>query len=179
MYKKILNIILIILVFIYIIFEELVWEKLAKPILSFITNLSLFKNFIPKILSLNSYFILIFFLSIFIIVELIGIYAGVLFVSGHIISAVLIYILKIPVAAFIFWFFNITKERLIEFRWFNFVYIKLILFIEKIKNSSTYIFIKEKSFDLKKAIKENIFSNRSRLKKKIINLYKLLRNKKS
>ena len=30
MYKKILNIFLIVLVFIYIIFEELVWEKLAK-----------------------------------------------------------------------------------------------------------------------------------------------------
>ena len=44
MYKKILNIFLIVLVFIYIIFEELVWEKLAKPILSFITNLSLFKE---------------------------------------------------------------------------------------------------------------------------------------
>ncbi|MBU0923918.1 hypothetical protein KKG81_03455 [bacterium] len=179
MYKKILNIFLIVLVFIYIIFEELIWEKLARPILNFITNLSLFKNLIPKILSLNSYFILIFFLSIFIVVELIGVYAGVLFVSGHIISAVSIYILKIPVAAFIFWFFNITKGRLLEFKWFNFVYNKLILMIEKIKNSSSYMFIKEKSIDLKKAIKENIFSTRSRLKKKIINIYKLLRNKKS
>jgi len=179
MYKKILNIFLIVLVFIYIIFEELIWEKLARPILNFITNLSLFKNLIPKILSLNSYFILIFFLSIFIVVELIGVYAGVLFVSGHIISAVSIYILKIPVAAFIFWFFNITKGRLLEFKWFNFVYNKLILMIEKIKNSSSYMFIKEKFIDLKKVIKENIFSTRSRLKKKIINIYKLLRNKKS
>ena len=61
MYKKILNIILIILVFIYIIFEELVWEKFAKPLINLISKLQLFTNFIPKILALNSYLILIFF----------------------------------------------------------------------------------------------------------------------
>jgi hypothetical protein len=164
MYKKILNIFLIVLVFIYIIFEELVWEKLAKPILNFISNLSLLKDFTPKILALNSYFILIFFISIFVIVELIGVYAGILFISGHIFSAVFIYILKIPVAAFIFWFFNITKERLLEFKWFNFIYNKLIIMIEKIKNSSSYILIKE-----------NIFSTRSKLKKKIMSIYRLLK----
>ena len=107
MYKKILNIFLIVLVFIYIIFEELIWEKFAKPIITLISSLQLIQNLIPKILALNSYFILIFFVSIFVIVELIGIYAGILFISGHIFSAVFIYVLKIPVAAFIFWFFNI------------------------------------------------------------------------
>lgn len=169
MYKKILNIVLLFLVFIYIIFEELVWEKLAKPILNFISNLSLFKDFTPKILSLNSYFILIFFISIFVIVELIGLYAGILFISGHIFSAVFIYILKVPIAAFIFWFFNITKEKLLEFKWFNFLYNKLILMIEKIKNSSSY-----------RLIKENVFSTKSRLKKKMSFIYKLLKkNKKS
>ena len=95
------------LVFVYIIFEELIWDKFAKPIISYISNFSLFKNLTPKILALNSYFILIFFISIFVIVELIGVYAGILFISGHIFSAVFIYILKIPVAAFIFRFANI------------------------------------------------------------------------
>ena len=109
MYKKILNIILIVLVFIYIIFEELVWEKFAKPLIKLISSLQIFTKLIPKILSLNSYVILIFFLSTFIIVELIGIYAGILFVSGHISSAVVIYILKVPVAAFIFWFYYAFK----------------------------------------------------------------------
>lgn len=177
MYKKILNIFLIVLVFIYIIFEELVWEKLAKPILNFISNLSLLKDFTPKILALNSYFILIFFLSIFIVVELIGVYAGVLFVSGHVISAVFIYILKIPLAAFIFWFFNITKPKLLEFKWFTYVYNKLILMIEKIKNSETYIMIKEKASNLKNSIKEKIFSTRSKFKKKTAHIYKLLKQK--
>lgn len=82
MYKKILNIFLIVLVFIYIIFEELIWEKFAKQIITLISNLQLFQKLVPKILALNSYFILIFFVSIFVIVELIGIYAGIFIYFG-------------------------------------------------------------------------------------------------
>ena len=177
MYKKILNIFLIVLVFIYIIFEELIWEKFAKPIITLISNLQLFQKLVPKILSLNSYFILIFFVSIFVIVELIGIYAGILFISGHIFSAVFIYVLKIPVAAFIFWFFNIAKSKLLEFKWFDFIYNYIILVISKIKNSSIYIMIKEKTYTLKKSLKEKIFSTRTGLKLKIIAIYKFLKQK--
>ena len=177
MYKKILNIILIALVFVYIIFEELVWEKFAKPIILLITKLQLFTKLIPKILDLNSYLILIFFVSTFIIVELLGIYAGLLFVSGNVTSAVVIYILKVPVAAFIFWFFSITKSKLLEFKWFEITYNYLILIISKIKNSSIYIMIKEKSYELKKSIKEKFFSTRSKFKKKTIYIYNLLKQK--
>ena len=177
MYKKILNIFLIVLVFIYIIFEELIWEKFAKPIITLISSLQLFQNLISKILALNSYFILLFFVSIFVIVELIGIYAGILFISGHVISAIFIYVLKIPIAAFIFWFFNIVKPKLLEFRWFEFIYNYIILIISKIKNSSIYIMIKEKAYMLKKSLKEKIFSTRSVLKSKLISIYKLLKQK--
>jgi hypothetical protein len=177
MYKKISNFFLILLVFIYIIFEELIWEKFAKPIISFISKLELFKKFIPKIMALNSYLILIFFITIFVLVELVGVYAGVLFVSGHIFMAVFIYMLKIPLAAFIFWFFDIVKSKLLEFKWFTIVYNYLISMIYKIKHSLVYIMIKEKSLYFKKLIKENIFSTRNRLKQKVVNIYKLLKQK--
>ena len=177
MYHKILNIILIILVFIYIIFEELVWEKFAKPIILLISKFQLFTNFAPKILALNSYVILIFFVSTFVIVEVIGIYAGLLFVSGHMTSAILIYVLKVPVAAFIFWFFSIVKYKLLEFKWFEITYTYLMSIISKIKNSSIYIMIKEKSYELKKSIKNKFFSTRSKFKKKAIYIYKLLKQK--
>lgn len=77
MYKRIINLFLILLVFIYLIFEELIWEKFAKPIINLISSLHIFTKYIPKIQALNSYFVLIFFLTIFVIVELIGVYAGV------------------------------------------------------------------------------------------------------
>ena len=177
MYHKILNITLIILVFIYIIFEELVWEKFAKPIILLISKFQLFTNFAPKILALNSYVILIFFVSTFVIVEVIGIYAGLLFVSGHMTSAILIYVLKVPVAAFIFWFFSIAKYKLLEFKWFEITYTYLMSIISKIKNSSIYIMIKEKSYELKKSIKNKFFSTRSKFKKKAIYIYRLLKQK--
>lgn len=177
MYKKILNIFLIVLVFIYIIFEELIWEKFAKPIITLISSLNLFTKLIPKILALNSYFILIFFISIFVVVEFIGVYAGVLFLSGHIFTATFIYILKIPVAAFIFWFFNIVKPKLLEFRWFELIYNSLVSSIYKIKHSSIYIMIKDKSLIIKQSIKENFFSTKNRFKQKLITIYKFLKQK--
>jgi hypothetical protein len=73
MYKRIINFLLIFLVFVYIIFEELIWDKFAKPIISYISNFSLFKNLTPKILALNSYIILIIFIIPFFLVELLGV----------------------------------------------------------------------------------------------------------
>lgn len=100
-----------------------------------------------------------------------------LFVSGHIFSAIFIYVLKIPVAAFIFWFFSIVKPKLLEFKWFEFIYNYLISIIYRIKHSSIYIMIKDKSFNIKKSLKENFFSAKRGLKYKIVHIYKLLKLK--
>lgn len=177
MYKKILNFCLIFLVFIYIIFEELIWEKFAKPIILFISELQIFKNLTPKILSLNPYLILLIFIIPFILVELLGVYAGIIFISGHVIFGIFLYLLKIPIAALIFWFFNVTKEKLLEFTWFSFIYEKLIFLINKIKMSKAYLLIKEKTMILKKELKEEIFISKNRLKEKIVRIYRLLKNK--
>ena len=168
MYKKILNIFLTILVFTYIIFEELIWDRLAKPIFSYISNLELFKDLEPKILALNSYLILFIFLIPFIIVELLGIYAGILFVSGNIVLGIVLYISKIPIAVVIFWFFNVAKDRLLQFKWLNFIYKNLILVIEKIKNSEIYLMIQDKTLIIKNEIKKRFFISKIGLKEKKI-----------
>jgi hypothetical protein len=177
MLKKSINFFLTLLVLVYILFEELVWEKLAKPIINLFLKLELFKNLVPKIQSLNTYVILIFFVFSFIFVELLGIYAGVIFVLGHIYLGVFLYLLKILIAAFIFWFFALTKEKLLQFKWFAFIYEKLELLIGKIKSSSIYIKIKEKIAILKQEIKNRFFISKSRIKEKISKIYKLLKNK--
>ncbi|MDK2082536.1 hypothetical protein PT502_01860 [Aliarcobacter butzleri] len=177
MYKRIINFLLIFLVFVYIIFEELIWDKFAKPIISYISNFFFFKNLTPKILALNSYIILFIFIIPFFLVELLGVYAGIVFISGHIILGTFLYLLKIPIAALIFWYFNTTKERLLEFVWFKYIYKKLVLFINKIKSSKAYLLIKEKASIIKKEIKENLFISKSRLKEKIVRIYKLLKSK--
>ena len=182
MYKKILNIFLTIFVFSYIIFEELIWERLAKPIFSYISTLELFRDLEPKILALNSYIILFIFLIPFVIVELLGIYAGILFISGNILFGIVLYLSKIPIAVVIFWFFNIAKDKLLEFRWLNFIYKNLILMIDKIKNSKIYLMIQYKTSMIKDVIKKRFFISKIGLKDKIIEIYKLLKyklNKKS
>ena len=177
MIKKIINIFLTFLVFIYIIFEELIWDRLAKPIFSYISDLELFRNLEPKILSLNSYLILFIFLIPFIIVELLGVYAGILFVSGKILFGILLYLSKIPIAVVIFWFFNITKDRLLQFRWLNFIYKNLILIIDKIKNSKIYLMIQDKTSMIKDEIKKRFFISKIGLDEKIVEIYKLLKDK--
>ena len=177
MYKKILNIFLTIFVFSYIIFEELIWDRLAKPIFSYISNLELFRDLEPKILALNSYLILFIFLIPFIIVELLGIYAGILFVSGNIVLGIVLYISKIPIAVVIFWFFNVAKDRLLQFRWLNFIYKNLILVIEKIKNSEIYLMIQDKTLIIKNEIKKRFFISKIGLNEKIVEIYKLLKDK--
>ena len=177
MIKKIINIFLTFLVFIYIIFEELIWDRLAKPIFSYISDLELFRNLEPKILSLNSYLILFIFLIPFIVVEFLGVYAGILFVSGKILFGILLYLSKIPIAVVIFWFFNITKDRLLQFRWLNFIYKNLILIIDKIKNSKIYLMIQDKTSMIKDEIKKRFFISKIGFKENIIEIYKLLKDK--
>jgi len=177
MYKRILNVCLTILVFSYIIFEELIWERLAKPIFSYISTLELFRDLEPKILALNSYLILFIFLIPFIIVELLGIYAGILFVSGNILLGIVLYISKIPIAVVIFWFFNIAKDRLLQFRWLNFIYKNLIIVIDKIKHSRIYVMIQNKTLIIKNEIKKRFFISKIGLNEKIIEIYKLLKDK--
>ena len=177
MYQKIVNIFLTILVFIYIIFEELIWDRLAKPIFSYISNLELFRDLEPKILTLNSYLILFIFLIPFIIVELLGIYAGILFVSGNILLGIVLYLSKIPVAVVIFWFFNITKDILLQFRWLNFIYKNLILIIDKIKHSKIYLMIQNKTSMIKDEIKKIFFTSKTDFKQEIVEIYKFLKDK--
>ncbi len=177
MYQKIVNIFLTILVFIYIIFEELIWDRLAKPIFSYISNLELFRDLEPKILTLNSYLILFIFLIPFIIVELLGIYAGILFVSGNILLGIVLYLSKIPVAVVIFWFFNITKDVLLQFRWLNFIYKNLVLIIDKIKHSKIYLMIQNKTSLIKYEIKKIFFTSKTDFKQEIVEIYKFLKDK--
>ena len=177
MFSKIVNIFLTFLVFVYIIFEELIWDRLSKPIFSYISNLELFRDLEPKIMALNSYLILFIFLIPFIIVELLGIYAGILFISGNILLGLLVYVLKIPIAVVIFWFFNITKDVLLQFRWLNFIYKNLILIIEKIKHCRIYVMIQDKTSIVKDEIKKIFFTSKIDFKEKVIEIYKLLKDK--
>lgn len=177
MFNKIINIFLSILVFIYIIFEELIWEKTAKPIINQILKFEILKNLEQKILEINHYILLIIFLSFFVIVELIGIYAAILFATGKIITSIIVYSSKIPVAVFTFWFFKITKEKLFEFVWFKYLYNLLMNIIDKLKESAIYVNVKNKIHEFKKLIKSNFSKTKGEITQRIYDIYENLKNK--
>lgn len=179
MFKKIVDFFLIVFVLIYILFEELVWENIAKPSIKFITRIvskfNFFEKFVIKIKELNSYTILVLFLVLFILVELLGIYSFMVFFQGKIFLAIFIYFLKLPLAAFILWFFTLTKDRLLEFKLFRFFYESMIFVISKIKEFRIYLLVKDKIYEIKKFINLKFKNSKSIIKAKILKIYQKLK----
>ena len=165
-FKKTILFLQVILVITFIIFEELIWESIAIPIYRYLQSLRILNKleiFIRD--SLNRYILLLLFLAIFIAVEAAGILAGVLIVGGYPLIGVGIYITKIPIAAFTFWLFKVSRDKLMSFGWFALSYEKLLKFIDWIKSLDAYkstveIWHKVKKYI--KSIKERVLSDDER-----------------
>jgi hypothetical protein len=152
-YRKTVNFLLITLILIYLIFEELIWERIAEPIYGFIRKLKILQTLEHSILRLNRYAVLILFLILFAAVELLGLVAIGLFAEGQVVIASVLYIGKIPITAFTFWLFQIAKDKLLTFAWFTFCYEGLMSVIMKIKTSAIYLNVKAKIVSVKTAFK--------------------------
>ncbi len=173
---KLFHLILSIIILGYIVFEELVWERFAQPIIRFISQLKLLDKLGQFLLTINSHFVLVLFLIIFIIVELLGIYAASHFLRGQVISGLLIYTVKIPVSGFTYWLFNTTKHKLMKFGWFKRLYEFVISIIDMITHSATYLEIKAKTALIKAYLSEKIRSNKNDiLSRKVKTIYQWLR----
>jgi len=127
-----------ILVFLFILFEEIVWEGIAKPIYKKIESLHVIQKLEVKIKETNRYLLLAVFSVLLLTVEAAGVLAGIFFVQGHILFGLLLYITKIPIAAFVFWLFKASKEKLLSFAWFNWSYEKLMAGLDWLKERESY-----------------------------------------
>ncbi|MGR8979052.1 MAG: hypothetical protein ACU84H_03025 [Gammaproteobacteria bacterium] len=135
---KIADIVLGILVTIYIVLEELVWESIAEPVYAFIHGLKILQKAEEIIDELDRHVLMVFFLALFIQVELLGIFALKLIGTGKVIAGTALYAGKIPVAALTFWLFRVSKKKLMTFGWFKQVYGLVIAVVEKIKSSAIH-----------------------------------------
>jgi hypothetical protein len=160
LYHKVINALLTVLVFIYLVLEELVWERIAEPIYGFIHGLKILQKVEILIHSLNRYTLLACFLGLFAAVELLGVIAIGLFAQGQVLIATVIYVGKIPIAAFTFWVFQIAKDKLLTFAWFKFCYEWLLAQLLKIKTSSNYVKIKASIVSVKTWVK-NLWASES------------------
>jgi len=137
--NRLISLLQLLLVILYVIFEELIWEGIAKPIYEFIHSLKMLQKVERKLQNVNASVILVIFLLLLIVVEAFGIYAGMLFVSGQVLLGLSLYIAKIPIAAFTFWLFRVTEDKLMEFNWFKWLYERIMRGISWLKSLEIYI----------------------------------------
>jgi len=181
--NKLTSLLQLILVIIYILFEELIWEGIAKPIYEAIHSLKILQKIEHKLQHVNALVILVIFVVLLSIVEAFGIYAGMLFVSGQVALGLALYISKIPIAAFTFWLFRVTEDKLMTFAWFKWLYTKMLDAIEWLKTREVYVKTMERlkaiKVKLKKTVdrvREKYFSKESPFITKVKNLYKTIKS---
>jgi hypothetical protein len=171
-FAKVADIVLGILVTVYIVLEELVWENIAEPIYRFIHSLAILQKPEEFIRKLDRHVLLVMFLVLFVQVELLGLFALQLIGTGKVAAGTMLYAGKIPVAAFTFWLFRISKEKLMTFGWFKKSYELILSIIEKIKVSAIYQRIAAKLKRIKAWLKIRLHSIQSCISK----LMETLRN---
>lgn len=180
--NKFISFLQLILVSVYIIFEEIIWEGIARPVYNFVHSLQVLQKIETSLHSINAYVILVIFIVLLSIVQTLGIYAGILFVSGQVIMGISFYLSKIPIAAFTFWMFRVTEDKLMQFGWFKWLYMKIMDVITWIKSREMY----ERAMESFKRIKEHMkkyiqtfkakyFSNESPFMTKVKNLYQTIK----
>ena len=182
MKNKFISLLQLILVMLFIIFEELIWEGVAKPIYEAIHSLKILQKIELKLQHINAYVILVIFVVLLATVEIFGIYAGMLFMSGQILLGLALYISKIPIAAFTFWLFRVSEEKLMQFAWFKWLYEKLIAGIAWLKSRKIYVETMERLKRIKQKFKESAasfkakyFAKESSFMTKVKHLYKTMK----
>jgi hypothetical protein len=133
-----------ILVIGYILFEELIWNVFAKPIFQYFKSLALLDSLKQTFLGMNRYLLLTIFMIIFVITEVMGFFSGYCFVNGYILMGLTVYASKIPIAAFTFWLFDLTKDKLMTFAWLKSAYDYIMGLIKKITQLPVSVYIKAK-----------------------------------
>ena len=180
--NKLISLLQLILVLIFIIFEELIWEGIAKPIYETIHSLKILQKIEEKLQHINAYVILVLFVVLLATVETFGIYAGMLFVSGQVLLGLALYISKIPIAAFTFWLFRVAEDKLMQFGWFKWLYEKMMSGIAWLKSCEMYVetmerlkHIKEKLKKSAKVFKAKYFAKEGSFMTKVKHLYKTIK----
>ncbi len=161
--KELIRLFQISLILLYISLEEIVWERFAKPLYRYLKYLKLFEKLAFILSRTNKYVVLSIFIISLVIGEGLGLLSPIIALKGYPFLAIVVYGLKLLVAAFAFWIFNTQKELLLSFKWLRYLYKKTLFVIEWIKATQIYkdviikaqkikLFIKIKYIEIKNYI---------------------------
>ncbi len=173
--NKITHYLFTFIVFGYILYEELVWERFARPIVRYFQSLNILKKAEALLQHVNGGVILFVFVLLFAGTELLGLYGGSLLLRGHVLLWLLLYIAKLPIAAFTFWLFRVTKPKLMAYHWFAKAFNILMGWIDWVKATDIYKSIKTKSAEIKAYIKKNYLREGDSTQKKFKKIYTRLK----
>ena len=168
----------VVLVLIFIVFEEAVWETIAQPIYDYIRDLRLLQAVRQRLLRLNRYVLLVLFLVLLVSVEGAGLLAGVMAVRGNVLLGTLLYGAKIPIAAFTFWMFHATESKLLSFGWFKAAYEWIVSFFAWIKSREIYRETMHSLHRIKERLRrfrQSRFSGENTVGKRFRRLYRLIK----
>ncbi|MBN2823758.1 MAG: hypothetical protein JXQ76_00420 [Campylobacterales bacterium] len=183
-FHKILQALQLVLILIFIIFEEIIWEGIAQPIYNYFHGLNLVQRLETHLAKVNSYVALFIFIILLIIVEAAGIVSGILLVNGQLLVGGFLYIAKIPLAAVTFWIFKVTKFKMLSFDLIAWAYKRIMAFMKWLKALETYQDLmaglsKTKEWLKKqfKAFKERFLPQKSGFFAKLQSMYKAIKNR--
>ena len=142
------------LLLVYILFEELIWDVFAKPIYQYFKSLIILDSLKKTFLGMNRYILLSVFIFILGIAEAMGFLSGFFVINGYIFPGIFVYALKIPVAAFTFWLFELTKDKLMTFHWLKTTYQYIMDLIDKFIHSDIHVYIKARIVALRTKMKQ-------------------------
>ena len=86
-----------------------------------------------------------------------------------------LYLGKIPMAALTFWLFKSTKQRLLKYGWFAWLYERFNLIVDKIKSTQIYENIIKRAKRVKEFIRSKISDIKNRVKPKRAGIFKRLK----
>jgi hypothetical protein len=168
------------LVIFFILFEEILWRRIAKPIFDEVKELEISKKAKIKLISIqNKYIILVLFLIPLIVMETFAYGAGLALINGYILLFLILYFFKGLAMLPMLFVFDIKKEILLEFSLIKKSYDFLLWFLDSKPFRIGKINIKKfkKSFRKKlDLLKKSMGGSHSPLLQKIASKISCLRN---
>jgi len=145
-----LRLIEIILILLFLLIEEVLWVRIGLPIYNHLRKIRLLQRFEDYMQTkMNQWLLFIIFLIPFILMEVLGIWAGKMFVTGNFIGGVLLYIAKGFCTPLVVFVFNAGKPKLLNFK----IVAGSYRFILWLKQTEIYQSVINRMTKIKKVIK--------------------------
>jgi len=129
--KKLIIFLEMSLVLIYLVFEEILWNRIGQPLYKRIKCLKLYSRFEAYLNSdINPWILLSIFLLPFVLMEVMAVLAGKMFLTGHFYLGLFFYSLKAAATVPVVTIFSLGKEKLLQFKIIKLGYNMILWLIE-------------------------------------------------